>query len=106
QRQYNPWQVVQTMPRRRHVVRLRLSPLLIHFPRELGRESAQERINSARAGGRQERQVHDARVIRSGGSDVDKAAIEGVRQWRFKPATCGNDPIDSRIQVSVTLTLR
>jgi TonB family protein len=50
--------------------------------------------------------IHDARVIRSGGSDVDKAAIEGVRQWRFKPATCGNDPIESRIQISVTITLR
>ena len=37
----------------------------------------------------------------SGVAALDKAALEGVRQWRFKPATRGGQPQSSKLQVPV-----
>ena len=50
--------------------------------------------------------VHDPVVIESGGPDVDKAAIEAVRRWRFTAAKCGEDAIETKIHVVVRITLR
>jgi TonB family protein len=50
--------------------------------------------------------VHDPLVIQSGGADVDKKAIEAVRTWRFKPARCGTAPIETKVQVNVTIGLQ
>ena len=50
--------------------------------------------------------VHDLVVIHSGGNDADKQVIDSVRQWRFTPATCGTDPIETKINVEVRLSLR
>lgn len=41
-------------------------------------------------------------VFRSSGlAPLDKAALEGVRNWRFKPATRGGQPQSSKLQVPV-----
>lgn len=37
----------------------------------------------------------------SGVAALDKAALEGVRDWRFKPATRGGQPLTSKLQVPV-----
>jgi TonB family protein len=50
--------------------------------------------------------VHDPVVIKSGGSDVDKEAIDAVRSWRFTPAKCGKNPIESKTNVVVRISLR
>ena len=50
--------------------------------------------------------VHDPVVIRSGGNDVDKQATDSVRQWRFTPATCGTEPIETKVHVEVRISLR
>ncbi len=50
--------------------------------------------------------VHDPVVIQSGGDDVDKQALDSVRRWRFTPATCGTDPIEAKVRVRVTTSLR
>jgi len=50
--------------------------------------------------------VHDPVVIRSGGDDVDKQALDSVRRWRFIPATCGKEPIEAKARVEVRISLR
>jgi TonB family protein len=49
--------------------------------------------------------VHDPVVIRSAGKDADKSAIEAVRQWRFSPAMCGDQAIQTKVNVSVDIIL-
>ncbi|RPE81736.1 energy transducer TonB [Vulcaniibacterium tengchongense] len=36
--------------------------------------------------------------------ELDRAAQEGVRRWRFRPATIGGKPVESKLQVPVTFT--
>jgi periplasmic protein TonB len=50
--------------------------------------------------------VKNPAVVQSGGKDVDKGAMEAVRQWRFTPAMCGTDPIEAKIQVEVDIHLQ
>jgi TonB family protein len=50
--------------------------------------------------------VHDPIVIKSGGSDVDKEAINAVRSWRFTPAKCGKNPIETKTNVVLRISLR
>jgi TonB family protein len=45
--------------------------------------------------------VLKADVLRSGGADLDEAAIAAVRQWTFAPATKDGKPMASRIKVSL-----
>ena len=40
----------------------------------------------------------------SGQRLLDAAAVTAVRQWRFKPATRGGQPVASHIRVPVTFT--
>jgi TonB family protein len=42
------------------------------------------------------------RVVGSGGKDFDQPALEAVRKWRFKPATCDGLPVAVQINVEVT----
>ncbi len=49
--------------------------------------------------------VKNPTVIQSGGKDVDRQAMEAVRQWRFTPAMCG-DPMEVKIQVNVDIRLQ
>ena len=50
--------------------------------------------------------VRDPVVVHSGGNDVDKQAMGSVRQWRSTPATCGTEPIETKINVEVKISLR
>jgi protein TonB len=45
-------------------------------------------------------------VARSGGEPFDEFAIAAVRSWRFKPATCGGEPISMPIKVEVSFRRR
>src|SRR6266851_1294904 len=40
---------------------------------------------------------HDLSVTSAPNHDFDEAALEAVRQWRFKPATCDGEPVEARI---------
>jgi len=50
--------------------------------------------------------VKNPAVVQSGGKDVDREAMEAVRQWRFTPASCGTDPIEAKIQVEIAIRLQ
>jgi len=41
------------------------------------------------------------RVTSAPNRDFDEAALEAVRQWRFKPATCDGEPIEVEIAVQI-----
>jgi TonB family protein len=43
---------------------------------------------------------HDLKVFTSAGKASDEAAIDAVRRWRFKPATCNGEPIEAPINVA------
>jgi TonB family protein len=46
--------------------------------------------------------THDLRVVRSADAAFDNAAMEAVRRWRFKPATCEGETIATTINVDIT----
>ena len=50
--------------------------------------------------------VKNLTVVQSSGKDVDRQAMEAVRQWRFTPAMCDADPIEVKIQVEVVIHLQ
>jgi|SRR5579862_1817035 len=50
--------------------------------------------------------VRNPTVTQSGGKDADREVIEAVRQWRFKPAMCGTDPIEVKTKVEIDLHLQ
>lgn len=41
-------------------------------------------------------------VTTSGGAEMDNAAIQAVSHWKFKPAMCEGEPMETRISVAVT----
>lgn len=49
--------------------------------------------------------VTDAKIIRSIGDDLDVAAIEAVRQWRFMPTTLNGQPVPVIMTVTVNFRL-
>jgi TonB family protein len=49
--------------------------------------------------------IGDANVIQSAGQEMDKAAIEKVKTWKFKPAMCGNEPVSYDLNVSMNFRL-
>jgi TonB family protein len=46
----------------------------------------------------------DVKVVRSIDAVFDSAALEAVRRWRFKPAGCDGQPIESQINVAINFT--
>jgi protein TonB len=42
----------------------------------------------------------------SGSRDLDRAAVEGVRRWRFAPATRNGQPVESSVQVPIAFNLK
>jgi TonB family protein len=44
---------------------------------------------------------HDLRVTSAPNRDFDEAALEAVRQWTFKPATCDGEPVETQVAVEV-----
>ena len=49
--------------------------------------------------------VRDPRVFRSAHPILDQAAIESVKQWRFRPATLNGKPVDVWFHLTVNFTL-
>jgi hypothetical protein len=47
--------------------------------------------------------VGDAQVIARGGKRLDQANLDNLKQWRFKPAMCGSEPVVSEIQITTTV---
>jgi hypothetical protein len=39
-------------------------------------------------------------------SKLEKSALEAVQQWRFKPATCDGEPVNSKFAVEVDMHVR
>lgn len=49
--------------------------------------------------------VKDPAVARtSGNADIDRTAVDVVRNWKYKPAMCGNEPFTLEIEIPVRLT--
>lgn len=44
-------------------------------------------------------------VRRSGNRDLDRAAVDAVRQWTFEPAVRGGRKVEARVEVPVTFRL-
>lgn len=44
---------------------------------------------------------HDLTVQSPPNPNADKRALEAVRQWRFRPASCDGEPIDVRINIDM-----
>ena len=42
----------------------------------------------------------------SGSRELDRAAVEGVRRWRFAPATQAGQPVQAAVQVPITFNLQ
>ena len=45
--------------------------------------------------------VGDIHVLQSGGTILDSPAISTIRRWKFKPAMCGNRPVDDDLTAEV-----
>jgi TonB family protein len=45
-------------------------------------------------------------IIQRAAPDLEAAALEAVRHWHYKPATCGQTPIRMEIQIFVDFSLR
>jgi protein TonB len=41
----------------------------------------------------------------SGARELDRAAVEAVRRWRFAPAMRGGQPVAASVQVPITFNL-
>jgi TonB family protein len=48
----------------------------------------------------------DVRVTKSLDPDLDQEAIVALRQWRFKPGTKDDKPVDVEVNVEMTFTLK
>jgi TonB family protein len=48
---------------------------------------------------------HDLRVSSAPNRDFDEAALEAVRQWIFRPATCDGESVETQIAVEVNFHL-
>ena len=48
----------------------------------------------------------DLKVVRSVDADYDKAAMDAVGRWRFKPATCDGQPMEVKVNVEVNSIVR
>ena len=44
-------------------------------------------------------------VNRSGNRELDRAAVDAVRQWTFKPAVRGGERVEGRVEVPITFRL-
>jgi TonB family protein len=46
--------------------------------------------------------VTDVKLIRSGGQKFDDAARQAVAQWRFRPASCGDELVEAPINIEIS----
>lgn len=49
--------------------------------------------------------VHDAQVTGKATESLDQAALRKLRLWKFKPAMCGDQPVQDEIEAHVTFRL-
>jgi TonB family protein len=49
---------------------------------------------------------HGLSVVSSPDPKLEKAALEAVRQWRFRPATCDGEPVEMKSEVDVATYMR
>lgn len=49
--------------------------------------------------------VHDVRILKSQGRDLDESAMTTLRKWKFEPATKAGEPIAVQINVETTFRL-
>jgi protein TonB len=45
--------------------------------------------------------VDNVQVVQGASAEMDKATVETVKTWKFKPAMCGTEPITLDIKVEV-----
>jgi len=49
--------------------------------------------------------VHDVRVMKSLGHDLDESSVTTVRKWKFEPAMKAGEPIAVQVNVETTFRL-
>lgn len=76
-----------------------------HYPRA-AMANRQQGVVSVYAIVGVDRSPHDLRVVRSAGQDFDAATLAAVARWRYRPAVCGDKPIQFEKVVDVTYSLR
>jgi TonB family protein len=42
-----------------------------------------------------------AQITETGGSDLDRAALDAVKGWEFEPAKCDGEPLERNVPVTV-----
>lgn len=50
--------------------------------------------------------VNNIQLVGSAGHSLDDATLQTLKTWKFKPAMCGNDPVESDVTVMVNFALR
>ncbi len=50
--------------------------------------------------------VTNVKLIHSGGQRFDEAAKQAVLQWKFRPASCGDEPVEASINVELNNRIR
>jgi protein TonB len=50
--------------------------------------------------------LHDLRVTSARKPEFDEAALESVSQWRFHPATCDGEPMETEALVEVNFVVQ
>lgn len=50
--------------------------------------------------------VGDVTVTKSLDDDLDQQTIKAIKQWTFKPGTKDGDPVNVRVNIELTFTLR
>ena len=86
------------------------SPVLLHEVKPDYTESAKKRKVQGTVEMQEvvttEGTVRDIRVTRSLDPDLDAQAVKAAQQWRFRPGTKDGTPVNVRVLVELTFTLR
>ena len=70
------------------------------YPRRMGtRPVTAEVVVEVRVG--VEGKVEAAQITETGGSDLDRAALDSVKKWEFESAKCDGDPVSQKTHVVV-----
>jgi protein TonB len=76
------------------------------YPREAQRRRVEGTV-LLRVHGGADGEAGDIDLVQGSGSrDLDRAAVEAVRRWRFAPATRNGQPVESAVQVPIAFNLK
>lgn len=50
--------------------------------------------------------VENVQLIGTATKEMDRATVDTIKQWKFKPAMCGSEPVTSDIEVEMHFSLR